>query len=195
MKLPLPVVIGLGVVAGLFGLWISMNAPAWVTLLVIAVGFGAVMFSLANLRSNRTVTNASAAEREALLTAGPPAGRGRIIVFRQGFIGKALGVDVTLDGVEVAQLKAPRFVALDVVPGEHVVGTAFKGTAKMQNRDVELPVVVGAGETVAVRMTFDLTLGKNEVTLAPVAYADVKRALSGMTMVRPDRPAEPAAAA
>lgn len=187
MKLSTPMVIGLAAVGGVVGYLLATSlASGWAIVLGLTLTVIALGFSLANLRSNRRVTNASAAERDAALTQLPPSGRSRILVYRQGFVGKALGIDVTLDGAVVAQLKAPRFTALDVAPGVHRIGTRLSGTAKLQNRDTEVSVEVAAGETAAVRMEMAMGLGKNQIDLIPVTTVEAAPALRRMTMVLPE---------
>ncbi|MBX7248077.1 MAG: DUF2846 domain-containing protein [Caulobacteraceae bacterium] len=150
--------------------------------------FGALTFYLlANLAGNRKAANATSAERDAALALRPPAGQGQILVYREGFVGKAAGLNVSVDGAVRVQLKSPRFVVLPVAPGNHTVTTAFGGLAGAQNNAGEQTVSVAGGETVVLRATLSMGLLKNTVRLERMDDHDaVRRRLRGVTMVKPE---------
>lgn len=130
------------------------------------------------LRNNRKVATASDGEKQAILSTPPAPGMARLIVYRDGFVGKMAGVDILLGDAVVAQLKAPRFTALDLPPGAHILG------AMVQNKTHgPLPVALAPGEVAIVHIVMSiggLTLTQEH----DLAAARAK--LAGMPMVRPD---------
>ncbi|WP_395645705.1 hypothetical protein [Terricaulis sp.] len=82
-----------------------------------------------NLMSNRKVKDATPQERARALAFEPEPGRGVVYVMRTQFIGMAVGVNLIVDGVEVAQIKSPRFTRFSVSPGAHRIA-AYVGTNK-----------------------------------------------------------------
>jgi len=144
-------------------------------------------FILANLAGNRKVAAASAAERDQALSLTPPAGQGQLLIYREGFVGKAAGMNVTVDGVVRAQLKSPRFVVLPVSPGSHRVGAGFGGLAGAQNNAGDEAVQVGGGQTVVMRASLSMGMLKNTVRLERIDdHEGVRRKLANVTMVKPE---------
>ena len=144
-------------------------------------------FLLANLAGNRKVKNASVSERAAVLNAPPPEGKILLVVFREGFIGMAAGLNVTVDGVVRAQLKSPRFTVLTLDPGRHEVNAGFGGLAGAQNNQGAYVFDAKPGEVVAVRATLSMGALKNTVKLEEAGDIDAVRAkLARMTMVKPE---------
>ena len=66
-------------------------------------------YIMANLAGNRKVATADPAAKAQALAFTPPAGKALIYLYREGFVGKAAGLNVAVDGKVVAQLKSPRF--------------------------------------------------------------------------------------
>ncbi|MBB5712285.1 hypothetical protein [Sphingomonas xinjiangensis] len=122
----------------------------------IGLSFGVVVSVIyMALAGNRRVPIADAATREAALRPLSD-GTGRLIVYRHGFIGKAAGVDVSVDGAVRTQLKSPRFAALSLTPGRHVIET------EVQNRRSDpMEIAIGANETVVVQVI--VTFGKTKL--------------------------------
>lgn len=144
-------------------------------------------FLMANLAGNRKVTNATPYERDQALAFTPPDGQGLLVVYREGFVGKAAGLNVTVDGTVRAQLKSPRFVCLPLAPGSHQVGAAFGALAGAQNNAGNLSFTVAEGQAVVVRATLSMGMLKNTVNLERIDDVDgVRRKLGGMTMVKPE---------
>ncbi|HWU96378.1 MAG TPA: hypothetical protein VN029_12330, partial [Sphingomonas sp.] len=99
----------------------------------------------------------------------------QLIVVREGFYGKAAGVDVSVDGAVRTQLKSPRFAAIDLAPGRHEV------VASLQKR-ISQPVAVELtpGETQVLR----LKVGMGKPTLSPETdIAAIRTSLARVPMV------------
>lgn len=141
-------------------------------------------YILANLAGNRRVAAASEADRSGALSFSAPSDQARLYVVREGFVGKAAGMDVWVDGEHVTQLKAPRFASLLLPPGRHAVTAAFGGLAGAQNNPAEHVLSLAPGEAAAVRVGVSMGALKNSITLQRVQLDEpLQRKLRGMKMV------------
>jgi hypothetical protein len=175
------------VVAGVMG-FISGAAGARGTGTLVtnaAIGGSFAICALAiyiGLRNNRNVARASDGERQAAL-AGPKAGMAQLLVYRDGFVGKLAGVDVVLDNAVVAQLKSPRFAALDVAPG------AQRFTASAQGKTTD-PIMLSLAEGEVAVIHVSMVLGGVRAEREDDVAA-VRAKLAAVPMVRPDGAAPP----
>jgi hypothetical protein len=147
-------------------------APSPLIGLCLGVVAGAMYLGLSG---NRRVTFADDAARRAALA---PVGDGtaRLLVYRQGFIGKLAGVDVHVDGEVRTQLKSPRFAALEVSPGPHTL------VSEVHNkRSRPLALTVSANEIAAVQIVVSL-FGKTRLMRQDVEA--VRPKLAQMPMVQ-----------
>jgi hypothetical protein len=130
---------------------------------------------------------ADAAQQAAAVAMTPIAGKALVYVYREGFVGKAAGMNVALDGKPVAQLTSPRFTVVAVPPGPHTVSAAFGGLAGPQNKTAEAAFTAEAGGVHAFRITLYMGMLQNSIQLAPVAdLGAVKGELGRMKMTTPD---------
>ena len=105
-------------------------------------------YIMANLVGNQKGVAASAEEKAAAVAFRPERGKAMLIVMREGFVGKAVGLNVTVDGRLTAQLKSPRFTAIPLEVGSHEMEVAFGGLAGKQNKPNVERFGTGAGEVV-----------------------------------------------
>ena len=140
-----------------------------------------------NLSGNRTTAVASGEDKAAALALSPPQGQALLIVFREGFVGSMAGMNLSVDGNEIAQLKSPQFTALALAPGQRTLRAGFGGLAGRQNNEAELAVSAAAGQVVAVRATLGMGAVKNTIRLEAVSESTtaLRQKLSGMKMVQP----------
>lgn len=169
-----------------------LGVPIWLPGLI----FGAITtFGMANLVGTKGSKAATPAQKEAALAFRAEPGQALLIVFREGFVGKAVGLNLVLDGVAVAQLKSPRFTALSIAPGAHTLSAGFGGLAASQNRPVEEAFTATAGDLVAFRAVMSMGMAKNTIRLERVEdRAALAPRLKAMTMVAPHAQAETSAA-
>lgn len=144
-------------------------------------------YLMANLAGNRAGKAASSAQKTEALETPPPVGRARLYLYREGFVAKLAGLNVSVDGQVVAQLKSPQFTCVTLAPGSHIVSAAFGGLAGPQNKAAELQLDIPEGGAAAVRMTMKMGVARNAIDLA--LQPDVgatKITLAGMAMVQPE---------
>ena len=181
-------------VAFVFCMLLAVSGAPLSTAYVAPIGFGvAIWFILSQLSNNRSVKNVRDADRNELLAAPPPAGAGLVYVYREGFVGKAVGFDVAFDGTIVAQLKSPRFTRLVALPGQHTLAAGPKSVTGLQPKAVATSFVIAAGEVIVYALHMQMGMVQNAVTvqreLSPEAAMGRLRT---MTMVAPDLSALPA---
>lgn len=183
-------IISLAIVVVLSGLLGFLGTPS-VSTIVLPLLLGAFTFYLLQMLSgNKTEIQATPAERQAALAVVPAVGTALVYIYRDGFVGKALGIDVVIDGQPIAQLKSPRFVALTLDAGAHMINAGPKGFAASQAKSGEIAFNAASGETIVFYLTMSLGAIKNSVVIRrePMPEAALKK-LSGITMVAPARPA------
>jgi hypothetical protein len=149
--------------------------PPTVSPAFIGLIFGVVAGSVyMGLSTNRKMVIADDAARARALQ-GAPADSAQLIVLREGFYGKAAGVDVSVDGEVRTQLKSPRFAALDLTPGRHEVAAQVQG-----RKAAPVTVELVAGETRVLR----LKVGMGKPTFIPEAdVAAIRTSLARVPMV------------
>jgi len=102
-------------------------------------------------------------------------------------VGKAAGLDLSLDDRFVAQLKSPRFTAVSVAPGGHQLSMAFGGLAGKQNKPTLEGFIAAPGEVIAFRATMQMGMTKNRIVVDRIsADQDLVQRLKPMIMIAPE---------
>jgi hypothetical protein len=109
-----------------------------------------------------------------------------LYLLRTGFVGMAAGMNVSLDGANVAQLKSPRFTRLDIAPGAHTVTASFGGGLAGQTKPVEFQFTGAPSEVVVLKLTMGVGALKNPVQIERVSRESIEAALKTMQMSAPD---------
>lgn len=185
------ILIGAGVAALLsFGLAFIVSAsgakPDWTTYLP-GVFFGAITaYALNNLTGNRRTREADSAALANALTFAPDPMRARLYLVRTGFVGKMAGMNLGVDGREIAQLKSPRFTCIALSPGPHIVRAAFGGGLKGQTNAAELQLNAAASEIIVLHLALAMGAVKNTVRIERVAPDTLRAKMQSMRMTAPD---------
>ena len=143
---------------------------------------GFVFYILSNIANNRAVGKVSPQERAAALATPPAPGHGLVYVYRDGFVGMALGIDVLVDNVLVGQLRSPRFLRLSLPAGPHTLVAGPKGFAGMQNRTAAHTIPVRDGETAVFSLKISMGALRNEVQAD--REPDVRTALARLATIQ-----------
>ena len=187
-----PIIVGLIVAfvvsGGLSFLAAAGGADPGFTPALVGMIFGTfTAYIMANLAGNKKGVAASDADKQAAVSLTPPPGQALLIVMREGFVGMAAGLNVTVDGRIVAQLKSPRFTAIPLSVGSHEMELAFAALAGKQNKPAVERFGAGAGEVVVYRAKVAIGALQNTIALERIhANADLSNKLRGMTMTAPD---------
>jgi len=182
------IVYGLAVLGGLvvYGVLRSVLGADIVTIisLIAIVIVGVVIFR--NLRTNRKVAEATPQQRSEALALTPVADRGALYVFRNQFVGKAVGINVLIDGREVAQLKSPRFTRILLTPGAHRIA-GYTGTNKKPGDAETGALNVAAGEILVLKCEVEPQMVGVTIKFTPTPPDVAQRELNKITrMILPD---------
>jgi hypothetical protein len=156
-----------------------------VALIGLVIG-GVIVFR--NLQTNRKVADATPEQRREALTFAPVAGKAALYVFRNQFVGRAVGVNVLIDGREVAQLKSPRFTRILLTPGAHRIA-GYTGTNKKPADGEGVALNAAAGEVLVAKCEVEAQMVGVTIKYTPLsvdaARADIQKI---GRMVAPDVP-------
>ncbi len=182
------VVYGLAAIAGLIGYVLLrsllggeiMTIVGFIALVVAAV----VVFR--NLRTNRKVTHATPEQRTEALAFAPIPGKASLVIFRNQFVGRAVGVNVLIDGREVAQLKSPRFTRILLTPGTHRLA-GYTGTNKAPTPSEGIELIANAGEVYTCKCEVEPQMIGVTIKYTPLALDAARADVQKITrMVVPD---------
>ena len=167
---------GLAVIAGLvlYGVLRSvLGGEIMLILSLIGLGVaGVIVFR--NLQTNRKVDHASPEQRAEALTFAPVAGKAALYLFRNQFVGKAVGITVLIDGRDAAPLKIPRFTRILLTPGAHRLA-GYTGTNKRPSDSDGMALNAAAGEVLVLKCEVAPQLVGVSVKFTPLAL-DAARA-------------------
>lgn len=182
------VMYGVAVVAGLVGYFVLRAVLGGEIMLIVGlialVVFGVIVAR--NLGTNRKVAQASFQERDEALKFAPVAGKAVLYVFRNQFVGRAVGINVMIDGREVAQLKSPRFVRVLLSPGSHLIA-GYTGTNKKPADGEGLALVANAGDVYVAKCEVEAQMVGVSIKFTPLNIDAARADLQKITrMVVPD---------
>jgi len=154
-----------------------------VALIALVVG-GVIVFR--NLQTNRKVAEATFDQRDEALRFAPAPGKAALYVFRNQFVGRAVGVNVLIDGREAAQIKSPRFTRILLSPGPHRIA-GYTGTNKKPAEGEGLELVANAGEIYAAKCEVEAQMLGVTVKFTPMTADTARAEVQKITrMVMPD---------
>jgi hypothetical protein len=150
--------------------------------LAMAVVLGiAVFFALHMTSRNRKEVRVDDAHRLSSLRAVAPAGQALLYIYREGFAGKLVGWNVSLDGTALAQLRSPRFTQTTLGPGSHTLAVSLDGLAANQNKPAEETFVAQPGDVIVFAMKSKMGALSN--TLSFVRELDTPSALRKLSKI------------
>jgi hypothetical protein len=149
-----------------------------VALIGLVIG-GVIVFR--NMRTNRKVAEATAAQRTEALAFAPVAGKAVLYVFRNQFVGRAVGINVLIDGREVAQLKSPRFTRIVLTPGAHRIA-GYTGTNKKPGDGDGFAFTAGAGDVLVMKCEVEAQMVGVTVKFTPGAPREDVQKITRMAL-------------
>jgi hypothetical protein len=139
-----------------------------------------------NLQTNRKVADATPEQRTEALKFAPEAGKAALYVFRNQFVGRAVGVNVMIDGREVAQLKSPRFTRILLTPGAHRIA-GYTGTNKKPADGEGLALTAAAGEVLVAKCEVEAQMVGVTIKYTPLSVGAARADIQKIgRMVAPD---------
>lgn len=141
---------------------------------------GAVAFAIMTLvRGNRAQASADDGARlQALQFAVAPTAAA-IYVFRDGFYGRFLGLDVALNGHAIGQTRGGTFFRIDVAPGRHTL-SAYNPQDKAST---ELPLDLAGGQLAYVELKLRASGKPSRHILIPTDAAAAQPRIRGCRML------------
>lgn len=177
----------IGAIIGMVGLNVLRQfvgdgpvALVWIIIMVVVI---VVVFR--NLGTNRRVPDAAPDVRSNALAFTPDAGKASLYILRTQFVGKAVGINIEIDGNIVAQLKSPRFTRILLTPGAHRL-SGYTGPAKGRKPGGELDLNVTAGEIVPVMVEVVPGMVGTISKFTRVELSAIRQKLASTRMVQPD---------
>ncbi len=180
----------IGAIIGLFlmnalGSMFGDGVTTILTLVIFAV-VGLVIFR--NLQTNRKVADATLEQRAHALAFAPEPSKAALYIFRNQWVGRAVGVNVLVDGRDVAQIKSPRFTRILLTPGSHRISGFIATNAKPADA-AGLELAANAGDIYVAKCEVEPQLVGAIVKFTPVALEHARADLQKITkMVVPDVP-------
>ncbi len=157
-----------------------------VTLIWLAILIVGIVIVARNLMSNRKVPDAAPEARAQALMFTPDSANAVLYILRTQFIGKAVGVNVEIDGRAVAQLKSPRFTRIALTPGAHKV-SGYTGPASGRKPGAgDIEVAASAGDLIVLECAVEPGMIGTITKFKRVELAAVRAKLQSTRMVAPD---------
>lgn len=168
-----------GVLRALLGFEIVML----LSLVALAI-VGVIIYR--NLQTNRKIADATPEARTAALGFTAEPGKAALYILRNQFVGRAVGINIEVDGKQVTQLKSPRFMRLSLNPGPHrIVG--YMGTAdKKKPGEAVLEGNAQPGEVLILKTEVEPQMVGVIVKLTPVELDKVRADFQKTRMVSND---------
>jgi hypothetical protein len=139
-----------------------------------------------NLQLNRKVTDATPAQRTAALAFASDAGKAVLYLYRTQFIGKAVGVNLDIDGRQAAQIKSPRFTRIALAPGAHRVelylGTPDKKKPGANTQELN----VAAGDVIVLKLEIEPQMVGTVIKVTRAEPQKARTEIGSAKMVAPD---------
>jgi len=136
---------------------------------------------------NRRVTPADADARAQALTFACPPDRALVYFIRTGFAGKAVGIDIAIDGRTAAQIKSPRFTCLSLAPGLHdIAAQVGDGKSKLTPGSAQFATTLVAGSVTLLHIGIQRGLLKSQLVFEPWTLEMAKAQLGKIGMVLPE---------
>ena len=174
------ILIGVAVGGATYVLMTAVDGPSPLAVIAFISGVIATVYILTALAGNRKVSVAGADAKAKALELAPPSGRALLVVAREGFVAKLVGLNVALDGVVFAQVKSPAFSVLEIAPGAHTL-TCGTGASPSQGKPGSYAFKAEAGAVVGV--VVGVSLGSGYRFSPANDVATLRRKLAGVPMV------------
>lgn len=159
----------------------SAGGAGW----TLAVAMGIITFFILHFVSaNRRVAAASPELRESALSFRGVPDQALVYFVRTGFAGKAVGVDVDVDGKAVAQIKSPRFTCIQIAPGAHeFVARIGAGDSALKPGSAQHAGVLAPGSVTVLHVSIQRSMLKSQLVFEPWTLETAKVRLPQIAMV------------
>jgi hypothetical protein len=180
--------VAVAVVVGwfVFGLLRALLGDGIVNIITLAILAVVGVIVWRNLQLNRKVTDATPEQRAAALTFTADASKAALYIYRTQFVGKAVGINVDVDGRQAAQVKSPRFTRIALAPGVHklelYLGTPDKKKPGANTQELS----VAAGDVVIQKIEIEPQMVGTVIKATRPDAAKARSEIGSAKMVAPD---------
>jgi hypothetical protein len=174
------ILIGLVVGGATYALMIAVEGPSLLAVLAFISGVIATVYILTGLAGNRKVSMGGADAKAKALELSPPSDKALLVVAREGFVAKLVGLNMALDGAVFAQLKSPAFSVVELAPGPHTL-TCGQSASPSEGKPGSYAFSAEAGAVVGVIVGVSVGTGYKFKPANDVAT--LRRKLAGVPMV------------
>jgi hypothetical protein len=129
------------------------------------------------------ILNGEDTRRRALAFEAPSPAHAALCFVRTGLTGKRAGMNVRIDGRNVAQLQRSRFTRVEVAPGSHDIGASFGGSVASRTKPAQLNVTAKAGDIVVVRLRLAMGAPAGIVKIETMDREAIREKLPKMQIV------------
>jgi len=171
---------------GLSSLSVLVNAPDLGDAGVALAGTSGILtWFILHLRgANRRATLANPDDRARALSFTCPPQQALVYFVRTGFAGKAVGVDIAIDGKTVAQLTSPRFTCVAVAPGMHELTAQIgDGASTLNPASACSATTLADGSVTLLHVAIQRELLKSRLVFEPWSLEQARAKLAGIRMV------------
>lgn len=141
-------------------------------------------FILQTLIGTRRSVPADAEARARALSFTCPPDRALVYFVRTNFAGKAVGVNIEIDGKTVAQIKSPRFTCVELPPGAHEL-KAWIGGSALNPDAAQISSTLPAGSITLLHIGLRRRMLKTQLVFEPWTLDVAKTRLGKIGMVSP----------
>lgn len=169
----------------------SAGGAGW----TLAVALGCITFFILHFVSaNRRTAAASPELRERALSFRCAPDEALVYFVRTGFAGKAVGVDLVVDGGIVAQIKSPRFACVQLAPGAHEFAARIgAGDSALKPGSARQAGVLAPGSVTVLHVAIQRSMLKSQLVFEPWSLETAKARLPQIAMVAVQSPIAPGA--
>jgi hypothetical protein len=159
------------------------NSGQW-----LAGALGILTFFILQMRAdNRRAAPADAEARSRALNFACPQDRALVYFVRTGFAGKAVGMNVVIDGKTVVQLKSPRFTCLTLAPGMHELEARVgDGESALNPASARLSKPLAVGSVTLLHIAIQRGMLKSQLVFEPWTLDIARARLAKIAMVLPE---------
>jgi hypothetical protein len=154
---------------------------------LLASTLAILTFFILHLRAgNRRAASADAETLARALSFTCPEDQALLYFVRTGFAGKAVGVDIAVDGKTVAQIKSPRFTCVGVPPGTHELRARVGRSGSTLNPgEAQLSSALPAGSITLLHIGIERGMVKSKLVFEPWTLDVAKTRFGKIGMVLP----------
>jgi hypothetical protein len=163
----------------------SGNDVTFVIFLTGGVIAALTTYIASNLSGTNRSTGVSNETRQDWLALNAPQTGAAIYLVRTGFLGRLVGMDVTVNDRPAAQLKSSQFTRLDVPAGRVSIAASMSGGAGKQTKSDTVNLDLSGAEIAILHLVLSMGALMNQVKIEKLSPASAAPMLKSAKAVEP----------